>query len=171
MHRPGFGHTDGRVEDAVFTSAMDHCTSAATLCELQRFCSEQADLFNFDFSWPGGAASMRRMRRRCDGAVYPMQWSALAPSGASFSAPFTQFQCRAGHDPATPLCAGCPSGHWCSPRGCRVTGAPRHWLGARMCVCMTQTHKARSFGKCVTLPRGLLTSSCPPKAPLHRNND
>ncbi len=47
------------------------------------------------------------------------QWALLASSGAAFRAPFTQFQCRAGHDAATPLCAGCLSGYWLDGFLCR----------------------------------------------------
>jgi hypothetical protein len=47
------------------------------------------------------------------------QWSQLTANGAAFEAPFTQFQCRAGHDVATPLCAGCLARHWLDGFLCR----------------------------------------------------
>jgi hypothetical protein len=47
------------------------------------------------------------------------QWSALAATGLAFSAPFTQFQCRAGHDASTPLCAGCMARYWLDGFLCR----------------------------------------------------
>jgi hypothetical protein len=40
------------------------------------------------------------------------RWGRVASSGAAFTAEFSQFQCRDGHDPATPLCAGCVDGYW-----------------------------------------------------------
>jgi hypothetical protein len=46
-------------------------------------------------------------------------WAQLASNGAAFSAPFAQFQCRVGHDAATPLCAGCNAGFWLDGFLCR----------------------------------------------------
>jgi hypothetical protein len=40
------------------------------------------------------------------------KWVALSATGEALSQAFSDVQCREGHDPTTPLCAGCLRGYW-----------------------------------------------------------